>query len=91
VATAEIPGRIGQAVESLDLVPLLDRALRRAGVEAPVTNGLARLISGELPLDGWVSLVRTTVPTPARRRRRPQPGFWARVRARFSGRAPASP
>ncbi len=86
VPTREIPARIGQAVESLDLVPLLARALERAGVDAPVTSGLARLIAGDLPLDGWVALVRTTVPAPARWRRRPQPGFWARLRARLSRR-----
>ncbi|HEX3691995.1 MAG TPA: glycerol-3-phosphate dehydrogenase, partial [Solirubrobacteraceae bacterium] len=52
--------------------------LERAGVEAPVTGALGRLISGELPLDRWVALVRTTVPPPARWRRRPQPGLWRR-------------
>jgi glycerol-3-phosphate dehydrogenase (NAD(P)+) len=88
VPTADIPQRIGQAVESLDLVPLLSRALAAARVEAPVTGGLARLIAGELPLDGWVALVRTTVPPPARWIRRPRPGFWARLRARFSRAAP---
>jgi len=62
----EIPGRVGQAVESLESVPLLARALERAGLHAPVTSGLARLVSGELPLDEWVALVRTTVPPPAR-------------------------
>lgn len=87
VPSGEIPGRIGQAVESLDLVPLLARALERAGVDAPVTGGLARLIAGDLPLDGWVALVRTTVPAPARRRVRPRPGFWARLWARMRGRA----
>ena len=40
VPAAEIPERIGQAVESLDLVPLLGRALSEAGVDAPVTSGL---------------------------------------------------
>jgi glycerol-3-phosphate dehydrogenase (NAD(P)+) len=99
VPAAEIPGRIGQAVESLDLVPLLGRALDRAGVEAPVTSGLARLISGELPLDAWVDLVRTTVPPPARWRRsvRPRQGWWARWRERrraaraLTAAAPADP
>lgn len=86
VPTEQIPARIGQAVESLDLVPLLARGLERAGVDAPVTAGLARLISGELPLDGWVGLVRTAVPPPARWRRRPAPGFWARLWARLRGR-----
>ncbi len=79
VPAAEIPGQVGQAVESLDSVPLLARALERADVGAPVTGALGRLISGDLPLDEWVALVRATVPPPARWRRRPQPGFWRRV------------
>jgi glycerol-3-phosphate dehydrogenase (NAD(P)+) len=66
VPAAEIPGRIGQAVEALGLVPLLANALSRAHVEAPVTNALNRLIAGELPLEEWVAQVRATVPPPAR-------------------------
>lgn len=79
VPALEIPTHIGQAVEALERVPLLARTLERAGVEAPVTSALGRLISGELPLDEWVALVRTTVPPPARWRRRPEPGFWRRL------------
>ena len=74
-AATEIPARIGHAVEALESVPLLAHALDRAQVQAPVTGALARLISGELPLEEWVALVRATVPSPARRRRR-APGFW---------------
>jgi glycerol-3-phosphate dehydrogenase (NAD(P)+) len=85
VATADIPERIGQAVEALDLVPLLARALQEAEVDSPVTTGLSRLIAGELPLDEWIALVRTTVPLPARRRVGPPPGFWRRVRERVRG------
>jgi glycerol-3-phosphate dehydrogenase (NAD(P)+) len=76
VSATEIPARIGQAVEALEWVPLLARTLEQAGVQAPVTSALGRLISGELPLNAWVALVRTTVPPPARWRRRPEPGFW---------------
>jgi glycerol-3-phosphate dehydrogenase (NAD(P)+) len=79
VPAAEIPARIGQAVEALESVPLLARALLEAGVLAPVTGALGRLISGELPLDRWVALVRATVPPPALWRRRPKPGFWRRL------------
>ena len=86
VPAAEIPERVGQAVEALESVPLLARALERAGVGAPVTGALGRLISGELPLDEWVALVRATVPPPARWRRRPQPGFLRRTWRRLSGR-----
>jgi glycerol-3-phosphate dehydrogenase (NAD(P)+) len=66
VPAAEIPERIGQAVEALDVVPLLAKALDRAGIDAPVTHALARLIAGDLPLDAWVAQVRATVPPPAR-------------------------
>jgi glycerol-3-phosphate dehydrogenase (NAD(P)+) len=67
-------------------VPLLAHALHEAGLEAPVTTGLARLISGELPLDDWVGLVRTTVPPPARwRPRRGETSFWERLRGRMRG------
>src|SRR3954454_3251150 len=74
VPASEIPDRIGQAVGSLDLVPLLARALERAGVTAPIISALAGLISGDLPLDEWVSRVRTTTPPPARFSR--TQGFW---------------
>ena len=84
VPTAEIPDRIGQAIESLESVPLLAAALEEAAVDAPVTTGLARLIAGDLPLDDWIALVRTTVPVPARRRvGRPRPGLWRRVADRW--------
>lgn len=86
VPAAEIEKRIGQAVEALQTVPLLARALAHAGLDAPVTDGLAKLISGELPLDEWIGLVRTTVPPPARWRRRPSPRFWARLRTLLSRR-----
>ena len=62
VPASEIPARIGQAVEALDMVPLLATALRRAHVDAPVTTALHGLISGELPLDEWVARVRTDRP-----------------------------
>jgi len=79
VPAAEIPVQIGQAVESLESVPLLAAALAGAQLGAPVTSALARLIAGELPLNDWVKLVRATVPPPALWRRRPRPGFWRRT------------
>lgn len=87
VPAADIPAHIGQAVESLESVPLLARALTGAGVEAPVTSGLSHLIAGDVPLDEWVSLVRTTVPAPTRFRVA-RAGWWSRLtawwRRRFS-------
>jgi glycerol-3-phosphate dehydrogenase (NAD(P)+) len=86
---AEIERQVGQAVEALESVRLLAARLERAGYRAPVTVGLARLISGELPLDDWVALVRTTVPPPSRRR---GPAWWRRLRSRaINGAPPASP
>lgn len=83
VASSEIAARIGQAVESLESVPLLARALESAGVRAPVTSGLSHLIDGDLPLDDWLGLVRTTVPPPARFPRVQRPGWWSRLTARL--------
>ena len=99
VPAAEIPARIGQAVEALESVPLLALALEHGGGEtaaeragrgrawngqAPITSALGRLIAGELPLQEWVALVRATVPPPALWRRRPQPGFWRRLWRRMA-------
>ena len=78
VPAAEIPARVGQAVEALESVPLLAGAIEAAGIEAPVTGALARLIAGELPLEDWVALVRAIVPPPARWRRA-RPGLWLRA------------
>lgn len=84
VPASEIGARVGQAVEALESVPLLARALTRAGVDAPVTRALGQLISGELPLDDWVEVVRATVPPPPPRARAAvRGGFWRRMFARF--------
>jgi glycerol-3-phosphate dehydrogenase (NAD(P)+) len=81
VAADAIPARLGQAVEALETVPLLAHALQRAGIEAPVTAALARLIEGSLPLDDWVELVRAMQPQAARFGR--PSTWWARLRAWF--------
>ena len=85
VPAAEIEARVGQAVEALETVPLLANALRNAELNAPVTTALARLIHGELPLQDWIAVVRTTVPPPARWRPAVRLGFWQRVRERLRG------
>jgi glycerol-3-phosphate dehydrogenase (NAD(P)+) len=82
VAAVDIPARVGQAVEALQTVPLLARALGAAGIDAPVTAALGRLIAGELPLEQWVALVRATVPPPARWRAPVRLGFWRRLHDR---------
>ncbi len=83
VPASEIAARVGQAVEALESVPLLARALGNAGIDAPVTRALGQLIAGELPLDEWVAIVRTTVPPPPRWRPPVRPGFSRRLRDRF--------
>ena len=88
VPAGEIPERLGQAVEALETVPLLARAIERAGIAAPITSALARLIEGTLPLDEWVALVRVSEPQPGRRAGR-LAAWWRRVQARLRGRARA--
>jgi glycerol-3-phosphate dehydrogenase (NAD(P)+) len=78
VSAREIPEKVGQAVEALETVPLLARALSNAGIDAPVTNALAELIQGRLPLDEWVAVVRTTIPPGPRRRGPISPSLWRR-------------
>jgi glycerol-3-phosphate dehydrogenase (NAD(P)+) len=87
VPSADIPARLGQAVEALETVRLLARAIERSGLEAPVTSALAHLIDGTLPLDDWVALVRAKQPPPARFRR--PSTWWTRMRDWLGGRAVA--
>ena len=82
VPAEEIPGRLGQAVEALETVPLLATAIEAAGVRAPVTSALSRLIAGELPLEEWLRLVRAEQPPPARFRGRLR-SWWRRFVARL--------
>ena len=83
VPAAEIPARIGQAVEALQSVSYLAATLAEAGVKAPVLSALAGLIGGELPLASWLELVRTTTPPPALFPRR---GWARRLAARLTRR-----
>jgi glycerol-3-phosphate dehydrogenase (NAD(P)+) len=81
VPAADVPARVGQAVEALETVPLLAHAIERQGLDAPVLSALARLIEGSLPLDDWVALVRAKQPPPARFGRPPK--WWTRLRERL--------
>jgi glycerol-3-phosphate dehydrogenase (NAD(P)+) len=40
----EVENELGQAAEALDLVPLLAKAIRGAGIDAPATSELAALV-----------------------------------------------
>ena len=88
VPASEIPDRLGQAVESLETVPLLARAIEAAGIQAPITTALARLIDGSLPLEEWVALVRVSQPEPSQGVGR-FAAYWQRLRARFRRRQQA--
>ncbi|MEA2332325.1 MAG: glycerol-3-phosphate dehydrogenase [Thermoleophilaceae bacterium] len=81
VPAAEIPDRIGQAVEALETVRLLAHALERQRLDAPVVSALAHLIEGSMPLDEWIALVRAKQPPPARFSR--PSTWWTRLRAWF--------
>ncbi|HEY7150453.1 MAG TPA: 1-acyl-sn-glycerol-3-phosphate acyltransferase [Solirubrobacterales bacterium] len=54
----QIPGKIGQASEGLDSVPLIAEAVARAGIDAPGLEGLAALIGGRIDPSEWVAGLR---------------------------------
>jgi 1-acyl-sn-glycerol-3-phosphate acyltransferase len=58
VPADQIPGRIGQASEGLDSVPLIAETVLRAGIDAPRLEGLAALIAGEIEASEWVAGLR---------------------------------
>jgi 1-acyl-sn-glycerol-3-phosphate acyltransferase len=58
VPADQIPGRIGQASEGLDSVPLIAETVTRAGIVAPRLEGLSQLIAGEIEAAEWVAGLR---------------------------------
>jgi glycerol-3-phosphate dehydrogenase (NAD(P)+) len=54
----EIPGKIGQASEGLDTVPLLAETVAAAGGDADALGGLAALIRGDFDAGEWVAQLR---------------------------------
>jgi 1-acyl-sn-glycerol-3-phosphate acyltransferase len=58
VPAEKIPGRIGQASEGLESVPLIAETVIAAGIEAPSLEGLASLIEGEIDASEWVAGLR---------------------------------
>jgi glycerol-3-phosphate dehydrogenase (NAD(P)+) len=58
VPAEQIPGRIGQASEGLDAVPLLAEAVIGAGVVAPGLQGLAQLVAGTIDPAEWIASLR---------------------------------
>jgi glycerol-3-phosphate dehydrogenase (NAD(P)+) len=58
VATDQIPGRIGQASEGLDSVPLLAKAVTDTGAHAPALEGLSALVAGTIDTGEWIATLR---------------------------------
>jgi glycerol-3-phosphate dehydrogenase (NAD(P)+) len=58
VPADQIPGRIGQASEGLDSVPLLAETVIAAGVEAPALEGLSALVAGSIDPGEWIASLR---------------------------------
>ena len=54
----EIPGKIGQASEGLDTVPLLAETVTASGAGAAALSGLAALIGGECEVEAWIASLR---------------------------------
>jgi 1-acyl-sn-glycerol-3-phosphate acyltransferase len=65
VPAGEIERQVGQAVESLDTVPLLAARLTHDGANAPETKVLAALVAGRVEPQSW----RERVTSPHARRR----------------------
>jgi glycerol-3-phosphate dehydrogenase len=57
-----VAATVQQTAESLDTVPLLSDAFEREGIDAPVTNGLRRVLDGDESADEWLESVRNTDP-----------------------------
>jgi glycerol-3-phosphate dehydrogenase (NAD(P)+) len=59
VPTRQVEAAIGQTAESLATVPLLDQALSRSGIDAPVTSGLRNVLEGRTSPEDWLESVRS--------------------------------
>jgi 1-acyl-sn-glycerol-3-phosphate acyltransferase len=58
VPAEKIRGRLGQASEGLDSVPLIAETVVAAGIEAPGLEGLAALIEGRIDPQEWIAGLR---------------------------------
>jgi glycerol-3-phosphate dehydrogenase len=66
VPAGQVEASIDQTAESLATVPLLGLAFEREGIDAPVTDGLRRVLDGEASPEQWLESVRSARP-PKRR------------------------
>jgi glycerol-3-phosphate dehydrogenase (NAD(P)+) len=66
VPAGQVEASMDQTAESLATVPLLGLAFERQGIDAPVTDGLRRVLDGESSPEQWLESVRSA--RPVRRR-----------------------
>jgi glycerol-3-phosphate dehydrogenase (NAD(P)+) len=59
IPSQQVEAAVGQTAESLMTVPLLDLAFARRGIDAPVTQGLRRVLDGEASPEQWLESVRS--------------------------------
>jgi glycerol-3-phosphate dehydrogenase (NAD(P)+) len=59
VPAGQVEASMDQTAESLATVPLLGLAFEREGIEAPVTDGLRRVLDGESSPEQWLESVRS--------------------------------
>jgi len=63
VPPGQVAAVVQQTAESLETVPLLTEAFAREGIEAPVTDGLRRVLDGHASPEQWLESVRSARPT----------------------------
>ena len=63
VPAGQVEASMDQTAESLATVPLLGLAFERQGIDAPVTDGLRRVLDGESSPEQWLESVRSARPT----------------------------
>ena len=66
----QVEAALSQTAESLATVPLLGLAFEREGIDAPVTNGLGRVLDGGASPDQWLESVRSARASAAQEPRR---------------------
>src|SRR5215210_1946422 len=62
VPAGQVQASMDQTAESLATVPLLGLAFEREGIDAPVTDGLRRVLDGESSPEQWLESVRSAGP-----------------------------
>jgi glycerol-3-phosphate dehydrogenase (NAD(P)+) len=62
VPAGQVEATVRQTAESLATVPLLTQRFQREGIEAPITEGLRRVLEGEASAEQWLDSVKAAKP-----------------------------